>query len=100
MRGRFVVQSALAKRSTDDGETVREGSGAPVGVFQFPQTSWKRLRTTNIIIERCFVEVRRRTRPMVCFVNVQSVDRIIYSIFHCFNLGWKRRPLEIFTQAA
>lgn len=47
---------------SDDGETVREGSGAPVGVFQFPQTSWKRLRTTNIIIERCFAEVRRRTR--------------------------------------
>jgi hypothetical protein len=21
------------------------------------------------VIERCFVEVRRRTRPMVCFVN-------------------------------
>jgi transposase-like protein len=34
------------------------------------------LRTTNII-EHCFVEVRRRTRPMVCFVNVPSVDRII-----------------------
>lgn len=42
-------------------------------------------RTTNII-ERGFVEVRRRTRPMVCFVNVQSVDRIIYSIFQRFNL--------------
>jgi len=27
------------------------------------------------------LEVRRRTRPMVCFVNVESVDRIIYSIF-------------------
>ena len=31
--------------------------------------------------QRCFVEVRRRTRPMVCFVSVASVDRIIYSIF-------------------
>jgi hypothetical protein len=26
---------------------------------------------------------------MVCFVNVQSVDRIIYSIFQRFNLEWK-----------
>jgi putative transposase len=59
----------------------------------------KQLRTTNII-ERCFVEVRRRTRPMVCFVNVQSVDRIIYSIFYRFNLQWKTRTLEVFTQAA
>jgi putative transposase len=48
--------------------------------FRFPRHRWRKLRTTNII-ERCFVEVRRRTRPMVCFVNVQSVDRIIYSIF-------------------
>ena len=41
--------------------------------FSFPQPFWKKLRTTNII-ERCFVEVRRRTRPMVCFVNVVSVE--------------------------
>ena len=52
------------------------------------------------VIERCFVEVRRRTRPMVCFVNVESVDRIIYSIFQRFNLEWKIRTLNLFTQAA
>src|SRR6185503_3323897 len=67
--------------------------------FSFPKHLWRQLRTTNII-ERCFVEVRRRTRPMVCFVNVQSVDRIIYSIFHRFNLEWKTRTLRVFTQAA
>jgi transposase-like protein len=60
---------------------------------------WRKLRTTNVI-ERCFVEVRRRTRPMVCFVNVESVDRIIYSIFQRFNLEWKSRTLNLFTQAA
>jgi len=67
--------------------------------FRLPRHLWKKLRTTNII-ERCFVEVRRRTRPMVCFVNVQSVDRIIYSIFQRFNLEWKNRTLKLFTQAA
>ena len=67
--------------------------------FSFPRHLWKKLRTTNII-ERCFVEVRRRTRPMVCFVNVESVDRIIYSIFQRFNLEWKTRTLNLFTQAA
>jgi len=67
--------------------------------FSFPRHLWRKLRTTNII-ERCFVEVRRRTRPMVCFVNVQSVDRIIYSIFQRFNLEWKNRTLKLFTQAA
>ncbi len=67
--------------------------------LRFPKHLWRKLRTTNII-ERCFVEVRRRTRPMVCFVNVQSVDRIIYSIFQRFNLEWKTRTLRLFTQAA
>jgi putative transposase len=67
--------------------------------FSFPRHLWPKLRTTNVI-ERVFVEVRRRTRPMVCFVNVGSVDRIIYSIFHRFNLEWRNRTLRVFTQAA
>lgn len=67
--------------------------------FQCPRALWRKLRTTNVI-ERCFVEVRRRTRPMVCFVNVQSVERIIFSIFNRFNLEWHQRTLRQFTQAA
>ena len=70
-----------------------------LSVFALPAPLRKKLRTTNVI-ERCFVEVRRRTRPMVCFVNVESVDRILYSIFHRFNLEWKTRTLSAFTQAA
>lgn len=69
--------------------------------FSFPRHLWKKLRTTNAI-ERCFVEVRRRTRPMVCFVNVSSVDRIIFAIFNGMNEKhlWKNRTLHLFTQAA
>jgi len=33
---------------------------------------------------------------MVCFVNVKSVDRIIFSIFNRFNLEWKyNAPSEL-----
>ena len=53
--------------------------------FAMPRHLWRKLRTTNVI-ERCFVEVRRRTRPMVCFVNVESVARIFYCTFHRLNL--------------
>lgn len=67
--------------------------------FQCPRPLWRTLRTTHVI-ERCFVEVRRRTRPMVCFVNVESVERIIFSIFNRFNLEWRQRTLRQFTQAA
>ncbi|MGH9785691.1 MAG: IS256 family transposase [Terriglobia bacterium] len=67
--------------------------------FHFPKHLWRKLRTTNVI-ERCFVEVRRRTRPMVCFVNIQSVDRIVFSIFNRMNPQWENRTLRVFTQAA
>jgi putative transposase len=67
--------------------------------FRFPRHLWRKLRTTNAI-ERCFVEVRRRTRPMVCFINEGSVDRIIFSIFSRFNEDWRNRTLRLFTQAA
>jgi hypothetical protein len=49
--------------------------------------------------ECCFVEVGRRTRPTVCFANVESVDRIIY-IFQRFNVERKTRTFSVFTQAA
>lgn len=71
----------------------------PLHFFELPRHLWRKLRTTNII-ERCFVEVRRGTRPMVVFSNVESVDRIIYAIFSCFNQDWKTRTLNLFTQAA
>ena len=67
--------------------------------FELPQPLWRKLRTTNAI-ERCFVEVRRRTRPMVLFTNVASVERIIYAIFYNFNQQWQNRTLSLFTQAA
>jgi putative transposase len=67
--------------------------------YQFSRSLWRKLRTTNVI-ERRFVEVRRRTRPMVCFVNIHSVDRIIFAIFNQFNQQWGNRTLRVFTQAA
>jgi hypothetical protein len=33
----------------------------------------------------------------MCLVNVESVDRIIYSIFRRFNLEWKTRILSLLT---
>ena len=67
--------------------------------FALPSHLWRKLRTVNVI-ERCFVEVRRRTRPVVVFTNVASVNRIIYAIFSRFNHDWKTHALNLFTQAA
>jgi putative transposase len=57
----------------------------------------RQIRTTNII-ERSFREVRRRTRPMGCFTNNDSVSRIIYAIFYRLNSKWQEKPLIQFTQ--
>jgi len=62
-----------------------------------PEEHWKRVRTTNVI-ERAFREVRRRTRPMSCFQNSASVDRIIYGVISYLNKKWEEHPLWQFTQ--
>lgn len=55
-----------------------------------PEQDWRKIRTTNGI-ERAFREVRRRTRPMSCFNNPQSCQRIIYGIMSHLNNQWKGR---------
>jgi putative transposase len=57
---------------------------------------WSKIRTTNAI-ERAFREVRRRTRPMSCFQNSASVDRIIFGVTSHLNKAWKEKPLQEFT---
>lgn len=57
----------------------------------------KRIRTTNVL-ERSLREVRRRTRPMSCFNNNDSLQRIIYAVFYRLNTNWKAKPLTQFTQ--
>ncbi len=61
-----------------------------------PQAHWKKVRTTNAI-ERAFREVRRRTRPMSCFQNPASVDRIIFGVISHLNKAWEDKPLSEFT---
>ena len=64
--------------------------------FDCPKTHWKRLRTTNVI-ERLFVEVRRRIRTMCAFTTRSSCERILYSVFDRMNQHWSRHPLPAFT---
>jgi hypothetical protein len=51
----------------------------------------------------CQLGTNRRPPKQVCatrFVNVESVDRIIYAIFNGLNHQWCNRTLRIFTQVA
>lgn len=65
--------------------------------YYCPERIRIKVRTTNVI-ERAFREVRRRTRPMSCFNNVQSIERIVYAVLNHLNDQWRKRPLKEFTQ--
>ena len=67
--------------------------------YSCPEEIRKKVRTTNVI-ERSFREVRRRTRPMSCFNNNESIERIIYAVMNRLNSQWKNDPLKEFTQKA
>ena len=89
----------LVKGLSADGPAPGARSAGAAHLLPVPSWALEKAPDTNAI-ERCFVEVRRRTRPMVVFTNVASADRIIFAIFSRCNEAWKNRTLEIFTQAA
>jgi putative transposase len=64
--------------------------------FSCPSEHRRKVRTTNVI-ERSFREVRRRTRPMTCFNNQASCERIIYAVVSHLNRNWQGHPLPAFT---
>lgn len=67
-----------------------------LAVYSCPKAIRIKIRTTNVI-ERAFREVRRRTRPMSCFNNTESIERIVYAIISYQNSKWRIKPLKEFT---
>lgn len=65
---------------------------AMLAFFDCPQKRWIKVRTTNVI-ERSFVEVRRRIRTMCSFTTQSSCERILYSVFDRMNRNWEKRSL-------
>ena|ERR1700758_2834112 len=90
-RGQRIYPGAVKRLTRDLPELL--------SFFAFPRHLLHKLRTAQVT-ERSFVELRCRTRPMVCFLNVGIVDRITHSIFQRFNLESRTRTLHLFTQAA
>ena len=78
--------------------TARKGCrGTLLNFFAASPAHWRQVRTTNVI-ERCFREVRCRTRPMSSFTNPARCDRIISGIISHLNRSWGKTPLKQFTQ--
>jgi putative transposase len=77
-----------------------ERKGCDAEEFERAQEAlWRRIRTTNLI-ERVFVEVKRRTRPMGVFGNRRSMERILYAVFFHYNSKGQEVPSLFFTQRA
>jgi transposase-like protein len=68
-----------------------------LNIYAIPEAQRKRVRTTNPI-ERCFREVRRRTRPIGTFVNDDSIERIIYGLISYLNRKFADRPCAGFRR--
>ena len=71
---------------------LEEDLEAMLAFFDCPKKRWVKVRTTNII-ERAFVEVRRRIRTMCSFTTQSSCERILYSVFQRMNTNWEKRRL-------
>ena len=53
--------------------------------YRFDDPDWRKAARSTNAIERCFVEVRRRTRPMGVMADRASMDRILYAVFADIN---------------
>ncbi|HLW58813.1 MAG TPA: transposase [bacterium] len=91
------LTGAALRLITTDGHASLHAA-LPLVYPQVPrQACWvhvlRNVRTTNAI-ERAFREVRRRTRPMSCFTNTASCDRIMFAVIWAFNQHAAGRPLS------
>src|SRR5204862_987619 len=68
-----------------------------LAVFDLPAEHRRMMRTTNGI-ERCFREVRRRTRSIGTFVNDASLERIIYGLVAYHNRKYAGRICPAFKK--
>jgi putative transposase len=71
--------------------------GELLAVFDVPRQHRRMVRTTNGI-ERCFREVRRRTRSIGTFVNDASIERIVYGLVAYHNAKYATRICREFKK--
>jgi len=95
---RFRLWKARWQRSAPRAVACVEHDLEPLLAFyDCPRAHWKLVRSTNVI-ERLFVEVRRRIRTMCAFTTHDSCERILFSVFYRMNQHWTGHPLKPFTQ--
>jgi len=90
-RQKWIVEAERAVKC------MEKDLSACLRYFEFDQSLWKSIRTTNIL-ERAFRELRRRTRPMNLFPNADSANRLFYGVTKNLNQNWGWNPIKKFPQ--
>ena len=58
-------------------------------MLRLPRNHQKHIRTTNLI-ERTFVEQRRRTKIIPQFLTEKSCLKLVFSVLYRATLNWRR----------
>lgn len=66
---------------------LRQNLDLLLAFLRFDDPDWRKATRTTNAIERKFVEVRRRTRPMGVFSDSTSIERILYAVFTNENIN-------------
>ena len=69
-------------------EVLAKGLGECLTFYHFPEVHWRRIRTSNVI-ERAFLEVRRRTNVIGRLPDEMSALALVFGVLEEDRLKWR-----------
>lgn len=78
----------FAKQFPTATEVLANGLEECLTFYQYPESHWRRIRTSNVI-ERAFREIRRRTDVIGRFPNELSVLALVFGVLEQDRLKWR-----------
>lgn len=80
-------------------EVLAQGLGDCLTFYRFPELHWKRIRTSNVL-ERAFLEVRRRTDVIKRLPDEMSALALVFGVLEEDRLKWRGVKMDDQTQQA
>lgn len=89
-----LISQKYEKEAPNLAEWMLENLPEGFTVFSFPPSHWRRLRTSNIA-ERLNKEIKRRTRIVGVFPNVESCERLITAVLLEIYEEWQASDIYL-----
>jgi transposase-like protein len=80
-------------------EVLAQGLGDCLTFYRFPELHWKRIRTSNVL-ERAFLEVRRRTDVIKRLPDEMSALALVFGVLEEDRLKWRGVKMDDEVQQA